>query len=123
MDTLLIMSETCFKVRRPRLGAQMSGWIATTIAVAAIAMSAITAVNAGSCGPGGTRNCFNLPTTIDFSSVSEISKQIVSEEKTGQKQKQPTGEPPAAAPYTGPIFGASPRPGRTPVVGYSWSLE
>jgi len=78
----------------------MSAWIATTIAVAAIAMSAITAVNAGSCGPGGTRNCFNLPTTIDFSSVSEISKQIVSEEKTGQKQKQPTGEPPAAAPYT-----------------------
>jgi hypothetical protein len=123
MDTLLIMSETCFKVRRPRLGAQMSAWIATTIAVAAIAMSAITAVNAGSCGPGGTRNCFNLPTTIDFSSVSEISKQIVSEEKTGQKQKQPTGEPSAAAPYTGPIFGASPRPGRTPVVGYSWSLE
>src|SRR3984893_8997782 len=94
MDTLLIMSKTCFKVRRPRLGAQMSAWIATTIAVAAIAMSAITAVNAGSCGPGGTRNCFNLPTTIDFSSVSVISKQIVSEEKNGQKQKQPTGEPP-----------------------------
>jgi hypothetical protein len=73
--------------------------------------------------PGSTHNCFNVPTTIDFSSVPEISKQIVSEEKPGQKQKQPTGEPPAAAPYTGPIFGASPRPGRTPVVGYTWSLE
>ena len=116
-------AQNLLQVRRPRLGAQMSAWIATALAVVAAAMSTITAVSAGSCGPGSTHNCFNLPTTIDFSSVPEISKQIVSEEKTGQKQKQPTGEPPAAAPYTGPIFGASPRPGRTPVVGYSWSLE
>jgi hypothetical protein len=101
----------------------MSAWIATAFAAAIGAMSAITSVNAGSCGPDSTPNCFNIPTTIDFSSVPEISKQIVSEEKLGQKQKQPTGEPPAPAPYTGPIFGASPRPGRTPVVGYSWSLE
>jgi hypothetical protein len=100
----------------------MSAWITTALAVAIGAMSAITSVNAGSCGPGSTPNCFNIPTTIDFGSVPEISKQIVSEEKPGQKQKQPTGEPPAAAPYKGPIFGASPRPGRTPVVGYSWSL-
>ena len=123
MDTLLIMSKTCFKVRRPRLGAQMSAWIATTIAVAAIAMSAITAVNAGSCAPGSTQNCFNIPATIDFSSVSEISKQIVGEVKSGEKQSKPTFEPPAAAPYTGPIFEASPRPGRVPTVGYNWSLE
>jgi hypothetical protein len=101
----------------------MSVWIATALAVAITAISATTAVNAGSCGPGSTYNCFNIPTTIDFSSVPEISKQIVSEEKPGQKQKQPTGESPAAALYTGPIFGASPRPGRIPVVGYSWSLE
>jgi hypothetical protein len=115
--------QNLLQVRHPCLGAQMSAWIATALAVAIGAMSAITSVNAGSCGPGSTPNCFNIPTTIDFSSVPEISKQIVSEEKSGQKQKQPTGEPPAAAPYTGPIFGASPRPGRTPVVGYSWSLE
>jgi hypothetical protein len=101
----------------------MSAWIATALAVATAAMSAITVVNAGSCGQGDTHNCFNLPTTIDFSSVPEISNQIVSEEKPGQKQKQPTGEPSAAAPYTGPMFGANPRIGRTPVVGYSWSLE
>ena len=118
-----MMSKTCFRYVVHAWGAQMSAWIATALAVVATAVSAITAVSAGSCGPGSTHNCFNLPTTIDFSSVPEISKQIVSEEKTGQKQKQPTGEPPAAAPYTGPIFGASPRPGRTPVVGYSWSLE
>jgi hypothetical protein len=47
----------------------------------------------------------------------------VSEERTDQKPKQRTVEPPAPVPYTGPIFGASPRPGRTPIVGYSWSLE
>jgi hypothetical protein len=86
-------------------------------------MSATTAVNAGSCVPGSTRNCLNIPATFDFSSVPEISKQIASDENTGQKQKQPTGEPPPPASYTGPIFGVSPRPGRMPVVGYSWSLE
>jgi hypothetical protein len=101
----------------------MSAWIAAALAVAVSAISAITGVNAGPCTPGSTRNCFNTPAAIDFSSIPEISKQIVSEEKTGQKQKQPTSEPSAPASYTGPIFGASPRPARTPVIGYSWSLE
>src|SRR6202043_375780 len=104
--------QTLLQVRHPRLGSRMSAWIAPALAVAIGAMSAITSVNAGSCGPGSTPSWFNIPTSIDFSSVPEISKQIVSEEKPGQKQKQPTGEPPVAAPYTGPIFGASPRPGR-----------
>src|ERR1700720_111154 len=99
MDTLRMMSKTCFRNVVHAWGAQMSAWIATALAVVATAMSTITAVSAGSCGPGSTHNCFNLPTTIDFSSVPEISKQIVSEEKTGQKQKQPTGEPPACSVY------------------------
>jgi hypothetical protein len=101
----------------------MSAWIATALAVAIAAVLPVTAVNAGSCAPGDTHNCFNIPATIDFSSVPEISKQIVTEEKTGPQQQQPKFEPPAAAPYTGPIFGVNPRPGRTPTVGYSWSLE
>ena len=101
----------------------MSAWIATALAVATVGFSPITGVNAGPCAPGSTHNCFNVPATIDFSSVPEISKQIVGQENTGQKQQTPTFEPPAAAPYTGPIFGASPRPGRIPTVGYSWSLE
>jgi hypothetical protein len=102
----------------------MSAWIATALAVAIAAVSPITGVNAGPCAPGNTHNCFNVPATIDFSSVPEISKQIVSQEKTGPPQQQkPAFEPPAATPYTGPIFGASPLPGRTPTVGYSWSLD
>src|SRR6478672_8219850 len=96
--------QNLLQERRPRLGAQMSAWIATALAVAIGAMSAITSVSAEVLRPGHTPNCFNIPTTIDFSSVPEICKQIVSEEKPGQKQKQPTGEPPAAAPYTGPRF-------------------
>ena len=101
----------------------MSAWIATTLAIAISAILPITAVNAGSCGPGSTHDCFNLPATIDFSSVLEISKQIVGEVKSKEKQAQPTFEPPPPAPYTGPIFEASPRPGRVPTVGYHWSLE
>src|ERR1700730_7036183 len=61
--------QTLLQVPHPRLGAQMSAWIATALAVAIGAMSAITSVNAGSCGPGSTPNCFNIPTTIDFSRV------------------------------------------------------
>ena len=89
MDTLPMMSKTCFRYVVHAWGAQMSAWIATALAVAIGAMSAITSVNAGSCGPGSTPNCFNIPTTIDFSSVPEISKQIVSEEKPGQNKNSP----------------------------------
>jgi hypothetical protein len=99
----------------------MSAWIATALAVTI--MSATTAVNAGSCVSRSTRNCSNIPATFDFTSVPEISKQIASDENIGQKQKLPTGEPPPPASYKGPIFGVSPRPGRMPVVGYSWSFE
>jgi hypothetical protein len=83
----------------------MSAWIATALTVAITAMSAITAVNAGSCPPGSTHNCFDLPERIDFSSVPEISKQIVSDDNTGQKQKQPTGEPSPPAPIRARFLG------------------
>ena len=66
----------------------MSAWIANALAVAIVTMSPITVVSAGPCAPGSTHNCFNIPATINFSSVPEISKQVVSEEKTGQKLKQ-----------------------------------
>jgi hypothetical protein len=100
----------------------MSAWVTTVLAAAIFELSAIATVDAGSCGPGRTQNCLKIPPRIDFSSVPEISKQIVNPEEAGQKQNQPTSEQPPAS-YTGPIFGASPRPGRMPVVGYSWSLE
>ena len=86
----------------------MSAWIATALAVAITAISPITVVNAGSCAPGSTPNCFNIPATIDFSSVPEISKQIVGEAKSGERQPQSTVEPPASAPLYRPnIWGKS----------------
>jgi hypothetical protein len=101
----------------------MSAWIVTALIVAVGAMSATTAVNAGPCTPRSTRNCLDIQGKMDFSSVPEISKQIAGDEKSSQQPKEPASEPPAPASYTGPTFGASPRPGRMPVVGYSWSLE
>jgi hypothetical protein len=98
----------------------MSAWIPATLTVAISAMSAITAVNAGSCAPSRTQKCFNMPDRLDFSSVPAISQGIASDEKTRQK---PKSEPLTPAPYTGPIFRASPLPGRTPLLGYSRSLE
>ena len=80
----------------------MSAWITTALAIAITAILPIAAVNAGSCDPGSTHNCFNIPATIDFSSVPEISKQIVGEVKSGEKQAQPTFEPPPGGPLHRP---------------------
>lgn len=124
LDTHPMCGPNLLQVCRPRLGDSMSAWIATALAADIIALSAaITAVNAGPCTPASERNCLDIRGGIDFSSVPQISKQIADDERTDHKQQQPTGDSSAPAPYTGPIFGASPRPGRTPVVGYSWSLE
>jgi len=123
MDTRLMIRQDLLRVRRPCSGAQMSDWIAIALAIAITTVSATAAVNAGPCTPGSMHQCFNIPGKIDFTSVPEISKRIAREEKTGQQQKQPTAEPATPVPYTGPTFGANPRPGRTPLIGYSWSLE
>jgi len=83
---------------------------------------AATSVNAGPCARDKSRDCFDVPATINFSSVPEISNKIVSEEKIQPKPlKNP--DPATSTPYTGPMIGTNPRPGRTPTVGYYWSLE
>ena len=102
----------------------MKVWVATTLLFALTAVSAATAVQAGSCTSDNSRNCFNVPATINFSSVPEISNQIVGEEKLKQNfQITPSKDEPGATPYTGPMISTNPRPGRTPTVGYYWSLE
>src|SRR5262249_38507999 len=83
---------------------------------------AVTPADAGPCARDKSRDCFDIPATINSSSVPEISKKIVSEEKIQQKPlKNP--DPATSTPYTGPMIGTNPRPGRTPTVGYYWSLE
>ena len=84
---------------------------------------AAAAVKAEPCSRDKSHSCLSLPATINFSAVPEISKQIVSQEKPQQLPKNPAKTEPAAAPYTGPIIGASPLRGRIPTVGFSWSLD
>jgi hypothetical protein len=80
--------------------------------------------DAGPCARDKSRDCFDIPAKINFSSVPEISNKIVSEENIQQKPlKNPAQDPAASTPYTGPMIGTNPRPGRTPTVGYYWSLE
>jgi hypothetical protein len=83
-----------------------------------------TSVDAGPCARDKSRDCFDVPATINFSAVPEISKNIVSDEKIQQKPlKNPAQDPATSTPYTGPMIGINPRPGRSPTVGYYWSLE
>ena len=102
----------------------MKIWVLTALMFALTAGWATTAVDAGPCAREKSRNCFDVPATINFSSVPEISNQIVNEEKIKEKpDANPTKDQPAATPYTGPMIGTSPLKSRTPTVGYYWSLE
>jgi hypothetical protein len=96
-----------------------------TSAAVVLGLSALlgaTDAYAGPCPRNKSQNCLEVPATINFNSVPEISDRIVGEEKIQRgPQKDPTEG--ASKPYTGPMIGTNPRPGRTPTVGYYWSLE
>lgn len=93
---------------------------AVTLAVAA--SSAAATADAASCGPRTSRKCLGAPATIDFGSVSDISKQIVSEEPSTIKLPTQTLEAPPITTYTGPTVGVDTM-ANAPTVGYYWSLE
>src|SRR6516164_10899266 len=101
----------------------MKVWVPTALVFGLSAVLVATGANAGPCPRDKSRNCFDLPATINFSSVSEISKQIVGEEKIKPLPLKDPAEGSTSIPYTGPIIGTNPRPGRSPTVGYYWSLE
>ncbi|MBV8119724.1 MAG: hypothetical protein JO081_07285 [Alphaproteobacteria bacterium] len=96
--------------------------VLSAVVIALCAMWAATGAVAGPCAHDKSRNCLDVPATVNFSSVPEISNQIVNQEKI---QPGPAKNPAedASKPYTGPMIGTNPRPGRTPTVGYYWSLE
>jgi hypothetical protein len=79
------------------------------------------AAGAGPCAPGKHRRCVVEDTTIDFSAVPDISKQIVAAEPAPPPIKPAVVAPPAPA-YNGPTVGLAPLP-RAPTIGYKWSLE
>jgi hypothetical protein len=102
----------------------MRVWVPAALMFGLSGVWAATSVNAGPCARDKSRDCFDVPATINFSSVPEISKKIVGEEKIQLKPlKNPAQDPATSTPYTGPMIGTNPRPGRTPTVGYYWSLE
>jgi hypothetical protein len=102
----------------------MKVWVSTALVFGLSAVCVTTTVDAGPCARDKSRNCLDLPATINFSSVPEISKRIVGEEKIKQAPlKNPAEGSSTSTPYTGPMIGTNPRPGRTPTVGYYWSLE
>ena len=91
-------------------------------ALAAVGVVFATTAHAGPCTHNKPHNCAEFPATVNFSSLSDISSRIVSEEKIDPRQLKNPAEI-ASPPYTGPMIGVNPRPGRTPTVGYYWSLE
>ena len=101
----------------------MKGRVSATLIFALSVAWAAAAVKAEPCSRDRSRDCLSLPATINFSSVPEISNQIVNQEKPQQLPKNPAQTEPGAAPYTGPIIGVSPLRGKIPTVGFSWSLD
>ena len=99
----------------------MSAWTATTLALAITTATAVAA-GAGSCGPKSVHTCTDNGKNIELNSVPDITQKIVGEEPIVGKKNKPLNEPAPAAPYNGPIFGATSGK-KIPTVGYSWSLE
>jgi hypothetical protein len=99
----------------------MKIWVAAALAFAACIVAASTA-DAASCRAKKNHNCFDTPTTVNFNSVPDISKQIVSAEPEALKPNTTTVEAPPITTYTGPTVGVNSMV-HAPTVGYYWSLE
>lgn len=97
-------------------------WVPTALILAIAAALPLGAADARSCTSKSHRNCLTMPAAINFSSVSDISKQIVSEEPAAAKPTTRTLEAPPITTYTGPTLEVNSM-ARAPTVGYYWSLE
>jgi hypothetical protein len=100
----------------------MNSWVPTALAVALIAVCTAAPADAGSCLHSKSRNCLKLPASIDFSSVPDISNQIVGGKATVQPSLPDLPAPQSETPYTGPMVGISTK-ARAPTVGYYWSIN
>jgi hypothetical protein len=100
----------------------MKLWVTTALAVVICAASAATVADAASCRSKKNSNCFDTPVTVNFSTVPDISRQIVKEEPVSEKPHTSTLEAPPITTYTGPTVGVSSML-HAPTVGYYWSLE
>jgi hypothetical protein len=85
-------------------------------------LSAATAADAAPCRVKKNQNCFDISTAVNFTTVPEISNEIVSQEPAVEKPKTNVLEAPPITTYTGPTVGVSSM-AHAPTVGYYWSLE
>jgi hypothetical protein len=99
---------------------RLCGSFALAMTIAAVA--AATTAEAASCRIKKNNNCFDAPATVNFSTVPQISEQIVSDEPAAEKPKTSVVEAPPITTYTGPLVGLSSM-AHAPTVGYYWSLE
>jgi hypothetical protein len=100
----------------------MRFWGAIFLCVAICAVSGATAADAASCRVKKNHDCFDTHAVVNFSTVPDISKQIVSEEPAVPQPKTSVLEAPPITTYTGPTVGVSSM-AHAPTVGYYWSLE
>ncbi len=87
-----------------------------------ICLAYATAVEAASCRAKKNHNCFDTLGTVNFTTVPDISRKIVSEEPAAEKPNSTVLEAPPITTYTGPTVGVSSM-AHAPTVGYYWSLE
>jgi hypothetical protein len=92
------------------------------LCLAACSVGAWTAADAASCRSKKSQNCFDAPATVNFSTVPDISKQIVNEEPAAHQPTTSVLEAPPITSYTGPTVGVDSMV-HAPTVGYYWSLE
>lgn len=100
----------------------MRFWGSVFLCVVLCAVSVATAADAASCRAKKNHDCFDTPAVVNFSTVPDISKQIVSEEPAVPQPKTSVLEAPPITTYTGPTVGVSSM-AHAPTVGYYWSLE
>jgi hypothetical protein len=98
----------------------MKLWVSTAVACA-VCLAAASTTDAASCR-ARNNNCFDAPAAVSFSSVRDISQQIVSAEPEAAKPKKSVVEAPPITTYTGPTVGVDSMV-HAPTVGYYWSLE
>jgi hypothetical protein len=116
----MIVTEVDVRNAELRMKPRLS--VALVTALFAVWIAAAVRSDAGSCRHERSHVCFKGPATLDFSSVSDISKDIVANQPHSPPRQKPAFDPqPAADPYTGPMIGSS-RVG-VPTVGYYWSIH
>ncbi len=97
--------------------------VPTAVAVAVCAnLLTAGAVDAASCNAKSHHDCLSMPGTVSFSTVPDISQQIVGDEPSAKQPPTSTLEAPPISTYTGPTVGINSM-ARAPTVGYYWSLD